>query len=161
MNELLVAILLTFLPLIELRAGLPVVIDYCIRNNLPIGPYFLLIVLLNCLIILFVFFFMDFLHHHFMKIKYYRKVMDKYIERVKRKGHKFEGKEGIWLYIALALFVAVPLPGTGAWTGSVLAWLFGFDRKKSFLSIAFGVLLAGIFILLLSLGVLSLFYNIF
>lgn len=47
---------------------------------------------------------------------------------------------GIW---ALALFVAVPLPATGAWTGCLLAWAFGFPRRTSFIAIAVGVVMAG------------------
>lgn len=156
-EQLFIAIILSFLPIIELRAGLPVVIDYCLKNELSIGPYFILVVLINCLAILFVFFFMDFLHVHFMKIKLYRKFMDKYIEKIKQKGQKFEGKEGILLYLALAVFVAIPLPGTGAWTGALIAWLFGFKRRKSFIWISIGVLCAGLIVLALSLGLFSLF----
>ncbi len=156
-EQLFIAIILSFLPIIELRAGLPVVIDYCLKNGLSIGPYFILVVLINCLAILFVFFFMDFLHVHFMKIKLYRKFMDKYIEKIKQKGQKFEGKEDILLYLALAVFVAIPLPGTGAWTGALIAWLFGFNRRKSFIWISIGVLCAGLIVLALSLGLFSLF----
>lgn len=156
-EQLFIAIILSFLPIIELRAGLPVVIDYCLKNGLSIGPYFILVVLINCLAILFVFFFMDFLHVHFMKIKLYRKFMDKYIEKIKQKGQKFEGKEDILLYLALAVFVAIPLPGTGAWTGALIAWLFGFKRRKSFIWISIGVLCAGLIVLALSLGLFSLF----
>jgi len=160
-GQLFISIILSFLPIIELRAGLPVVIDYCLKNGLSIGPYFILVVLVNCLATLFVFFFMDFLHVHFMKIRIYKKFMDKYLAKIKKRGKKFEGKEGIFLYLALALFVAVPLPGTGAWTGALIAWLFGFNRKKSFISISIGVLCAGLIILALSFGFFSLVYKIF
>lgn len=160
-TQLVISIILSFLPFIELRGGLPVIIDYCLKNGLSIGPYFMLVVIINCLAILFVFFFMDFLHVHFMKIRLYRKFMDKYIEKIKRRGQKFEGKEGILLYLALAVFVAIPLPGTGAWTGALIAWLFGFDRRKSFVWISIGVLCAGLFILALSFGLISLVYKIF
>jgi uncharacterized membrane protein len=160
-EQLFISIILSFLPIIELRCGLPVVIDYCLRNGLNIGPYFILVVLINCLAILFVFFFMDFLHIHFMKMKFYKKFMDKYIEKIKKKGQKFEGKEGIFLYLALMLFVAIPLPGTGAWTGALIAWLFGFNRKKSIIWISLGVLCAGLVVLTLYFGVLGLFYKVF
>jgi len=155
--QLLLSIILSFLPFVELRAGLPVVLDYCLKNSLTIWPYFALIVFVNCLIIPFVFFFMDFLHVHFMKINFYRKFMDKYIERIKIKGQKFEKKEGFLLYFLLCIFVAVPLPGTGAWTGTILAWLSGFNRKASFVAISVGVLLSGIIILALFFGLINLF----
>lgn len=57
--------------------------------------------------------------------------------------------------IGLFLFVAIPLPGTGAWTGSLVAALFGMNRWKAFLVIALGVLTAGVIMALASLGVLS------
>lgn len=156
-SQLILSIILSFLPFVELRAGLPVVIDYCLKNGLNIWPYFSLVVLVNILVTLFVFFFMDFLHLHFMKISYYKKFMDKFLERVKRKGKHLENKEGLLLHFLLCVFVAIPLPGTGAWTGAVLAWLFGFNRKASFISISLGVLIAGFIVLAISLGLFSLF----
>ena len=156
-TQLFLSIVLSFLPFIELRGGLPVVLDYCLKNSLSIWPYFFLIVFINCLIIPIVFLFMDFLHIHFMKIPYYKKFMDRYIEKVKFKGRKLEKREGFLLYFLLCIFVAVPLPGTGAWTGTILAWLSGFNRKASFIAISVGVLLSGIIILSIFLGLVSLF----
>jgi len=49
-------------------------------------------------------------------------------------------------------FVAVPLPGTGAWTGTMVAWIIGLDRFKSFIAISAGIIIAGLFVLLFSLG---------
>ena len=54
-------------------------------------------------------------------------------------------------------FVAIPLPGSGAWTGTLIAWIIGLDRLKSFVAITFGVIVAGLIILLVSLGSLGLF----
>ena len=56
-------------------------------------------------------------------------------------------------YFGLFLFVGIPLPGTGAWTGSLLAILLNLDKKKSFITIAIGVLAAGIIMSLLSYGI--------
>jgi uncharacterized membrane protein len=60
-------------------------------------------------------------------------------------------------YLGLTLFVAIPLPVTGAWTGCLLAFLLGLNRFKSFFYIALGVTLAGIIVLTTSLGVFGLF----
>ena len=60
-------------------------------------------------------------------------------------------------FLALVLFVAVPLPGTGAWTGCLASWLLGLERKKSILAIACGVLIAGIYVLLGTMGIIGLF----
>jgi len=156
-SQLIISIVLSFLPFVELRAGLPVVVDYCLKNGFNIWPYFSLVVFVNIMVTLFVFFFMDFLHVHFLKINYYKKFMDKFLERVKKRGKHLEHKKGFLLHFLLCLLVAIPLPGTGAWTGAVLAWLFGFDRKMSFISISLGVLIAGFLVLAISLGFFSLF----
>lgn len=58
-------------------------------------------------------------------------------------------------YIGLLLFVGIPLPGTGAWTGSLLACLLNMDKKKSFLYITLGVVMAGIIMLIFSYGILD------
>lgn len=68
-------------------------------------------------------------------------------EKTLKKRDKID-KYGIW---GLLLFVAIPLPGTGAWTGSLLASLLHLDRKKSFGVIAIGVIIAGLIISVLSL----------
>ena len=58
-------------------------------------------------------------------------------------------------YLGLLLFVGIPLPGTGAWTGTLLAVLLHLDKKKSFIIISLGVLLAGIIMSILSYGILG------
>jgi len=63
-------------------------------------------------------------------------------------------------YLGLTIFVAIPLPVTGAWTGCLLAFLLGLDKIKSLMYIALGVALAGIIVLTTSLGVFSLFENV-
>jgi len=155
--KILYAIVLTFLPISELRIGLPVAISYAIEENIPIWIIFCLIVLLNIILIFFVFWFLDNLHFVFLKFKFYRKSFEVFLKRFQKKVDKFEKRHNSLGFIALTLFVAVPLPGTGAWTGCLLAWLLGLDKKKSIFSIAVGVLIAGILILLGSLGFIKLF----
>ena len=154
--KLLWAVLLTIMPVTELRAGLPVAILYAIKNNIPLWLIFSLIVLINILIIFFIFYFLDNLHHIFLKFNPYKKLFEKYLGRFQKKVDKFEGKYKTLGPLALILFVAVPLPGTGAWTGCLLSWLLDLDRKKSILAISIGVLIAGLFILFGTLGFLNL-----
>ena len=59
------------------------------------------------------------------------------------------------LFISLLLFVALPVPGTGAWSGSLVASLFGLPKKESFFAILFGVLICGVIMCLASYGVLG------
>ena len=77
----------------------------------------------------------------------------KFVDFCERKGHEKKGqieKYGFW---GLILFVGIPLPGTGAWTGCLIAAMLDMDKKKSFLATAIGVLIAGIIISLLSIGI--------
>ena len=153
--QILIGLLLTILPVSELRGGLPVIVEYVTRNNLSIWPYFILVLILNILVIFFIFLFLDFLHEGFMEIGFYRKFMDKYLERVRKKSERVERKMQNWGYLALAGFVAIPLPGTGAWTGCLVAWILGLERWKSYLAIGAGVVVAGLIILGVSLGVFN------
>ncbi len=157
MNELILGLLLTILPVTELRIGLPIVLDYAIKSGLSVWPFFLLVLLANILIIFFIFFFLDFIHVRLLNWKFYSRNFEKVLVRIQKKGHKLETKMRDIGFFALVLFVAVPLPGTGAWTGCLIAWLLDLDRKKSIFSIALGVIIAGILILLASLGLFSLF----
>ena len=74
------------------------------------------------------------------------------LEKGEKGGRKLEAKAGRGLYIALLLFVGIPLPGTGAWTGTLAASFLNMDFKKSVLFVMLGVILAGV-IMLLALGV--------
>lgn len=152
-------IILTLIPTIELRGGLPVAL-YSIRNEsiFLILLIFLIILLINILIIFIVFWFLDYLHSWFMKIKFYRILFEKNLKRIQKRVDKIENKTGLALFVALALIVAIPLPGTGAYTGTLVAWLLELERKKSIASISIGVLIAGIIILIATLGAFNLFF---
>tara|TARA_Y100000310_G_scaffold329841_1_gene400406 strand:+ start:89 stop:370 length:282 start_codon:yes stop_codon:yes gene_type:complete len=93
-----------------------------------------------------------------MNIKIYRNIFDKFLERFQKKVDKFERKYESLGFLALILFVAIPLPITGVWTGCLASWLLGLDRKKSILAIALGVIIAGVLVLLGTLGVINLFF---
>lgn len=151
------AIILAMLPISELRGGLPLAIIYANQHKIPIFLVFSLIVMINILIIFFVFYFLDNTHHLFLKIKIYRKFFDKYLERFQKKVDKFEEKYSSIGFLALSLFVAIPLPATGAWSGCLISWLLDLDRKKSIFAISLGVIIAGILVLLGTLGFLNLF----
>jgi len=156
--QLILGLILTIMPISELRGGLPVIIDYCLKNNLSIWPYFVIVVLLNSIIILLIFFFLDFLHDKMMIFAGYRRVIGKIIERTRKKAEKVQSKIDQLGYLALMIFVAVPLPGTGAWTGSIIAWILGLNRLKSVIAITVGVVIAGFLVLFASLGFFSLWY---
>ena len=76
---------------------------------------------------------------------------------MQKKVDKFEKKYNTTGFLALMIFVAIPLPGTGAWTGCLISWFLDLDRKKSLLYISLGVLIAGIITTLASLGIINIF----
>lgn len=88
-----------------------------------------------------------------------KKLIGKFFTFCLEKGHKggvkLQEKAGKGLYWALFLFVGIPLPGTGAWTGTLAASILDMDFKKSVLAIIGGVLLAGVIVGLICTGVLS------
>ena len=75
------------------------------------------------------------------------------LEKGKKGGQKLQEKAGKGLFIALLLFVGIPLPGTGAWTGTLAASILDMDFKSSVMAVMLGVLLAGIIMGIASMGV--------
>jgi len=158
--RILYAVILTFLPGSELRIGLPVAMLYAKDVGIPLIIIFLLIVLINILLIFFIFYFLDHLHAGLMNFKGYQRVFNAWLKRFQKRIDKFEKRHAALGFIALTLFVAVPLPVSGAWSGSLISWLLGLDRKKSIFSIGLGVLIAGLLVFFGMLGFLSFFLNV-
>ena len=132
-------------PISELRGGIPLGI------SIGLEPWFtfLIAVVANALIFFPVFFALRLLYDRFL---YRIPLFDKYLDSLRKRGKPKVDKYGFW---GLALFVAIPLPLTGAYTGTILAWLLGMDWKKASGAIGLGVLIAGIVVLLITLGVAS------
>jgi len=150
MNPLFWMIFLSVLPISELRGG----IVYAILNGINPVTAFVVCVFFNILIIPVIFFFLDYVNHFLLKIKLWDKFFNFYLNR---KIGKIKRKYEVLGFLMLFLFVAVPAPGTGAYTGVLLSWFFKLDRKKSFLVIALGVVTAGAIVTLTTLGGISLF----
>ena len=156
--QILIGFLLTVSPVFELRGGLPIIVEYAVRNGVSVWPYFLMVLVLNILVIFLLFLFLDYLHETFMKTKWYSAVIGRILKRLQRKVGKVESRMHKWGYFALMFFVAIPFPGTGAWSGTMVAWALGLDRLKSFIAIATGIVIAGLFVLLFSLRFFHGFY---
>jgi len=151
MSVILKTALLSILPVSELRGAIP----YAISNGIDSSFALLFCVLLNFLVTPFGFLFLDYLHKHFLKINLYKNFFHKYVELKRKNFEKHVGtKFEFW---ALMIFVLIPLPLTGVYSGTLLAWVFNLKRKKSYLAIFLGVLGAGIIITLTTLGIKSLF----
>jgi len=141
------------LPVSELRGGIP----FAILGGINPVLAFLSCVLANILVIFLIIGFLDFLHVHFLKISLYRKIFSFFLARIRKKTDLIEEKLPLYGYFALTIFVAIPLPITGAWTASLIAWILDLDRRKSILAISLGVIIAGIAVTLTTLGINSIF----
>ena len=139
MPPIVYAIILCLLPVSELRGGIP----YAIANK--VNPFLAIVLcfLANLLVIPIVFFFLDNLHHYFLRINLYKRTFNRFIEGRRKRAKKYIEKYGYW---GLIFFVAIPFPATGAYTGTLIAWLFGMKRKKASLVIVLGVLIAAIIV---------------
>ena len=132
------------MPLSELRGGIPLALYLGFS---PLESY-ILAVLGNLIPVPFILLLLDKIKN--IKIKFISKIYLATTTRIEKRRSIIE-KYG---YVGLMLFVAVPLPITGAWTGSLLAFLLGLNKLKSFIAISVGVSLAGIIVTLTSVGVL-------
>ncbi|MBI2667770.1 small multi-drug export protein [Candidatus Woesearchaeota archaeon] len=142
---------LSVFPISELRGGIPVGIA---QGFNPLLVFFVAVIS-NFLAIPLTFFFLDYLHDYFTKMKLYNNIFSYYI---KKNRNKLENKIGTKAeFMALLIFVGIPFPLTGAYSGSILAWFFGMNRKMAYLSITFGIILAGLIVLITTLGLFSLF----
>ncbi len=142
-----VVFFISMVPLLELRgsilaAGL---------LNMQFLSTFIIAVIGNMLPIPFILFFIEKIFNWLKKLKKVRPIVEKLENRAMSKSDQIQ-KYGPW---GLFLFVAIPLPGTGAWTGSLISVLLGMDRKKSLLWIFLGVLTAGLIMSLLSFGIIK------
>lgn len=153
MNNLVSAIIASILPVSELRGGIP--LAYLSGNGIILS--FLACTLANALIIPIIWIFLDEINHLLMKNSFYNKLFNKSVERARRKIQKSIEK---YEYLGLMIFIAIPLPMTGAYTGILAAWALGMERRKSIIYSIFGVIIAGLIVstaVYLGLGAFNLF----
>lgn len=144
-KEILVFVI-SLLPILELRGGL---LAASLLGLDPL-PSYIITMVGNLLPIPFILWFITKILDWMRNSKHFSKIanwLDKKVEKHKSSIEKY----GFW---GLVLFVGIPLPGTGAWTGSLIASVLEMDRKKSFLAILIGVIMASIIMMLLSFGLL-------
>lgn len=149
MKKYLIVFLISMVPLIELRGAIP----YAVGFNLPTIPSYIVAVLGNLLPVPFIFLFA----RRLLEWGKDKPVIGPFfrfcLEKGEKGGRKLQAKAGKGLYLALLLFVGIPLPGTGAWTGTLAASLLDMDFRKSTISVILGVILAGVIMLAASMGV--------
>ncbi len=145
-NEWFVA-LVSMVPVIELRGGLP--IAYALGMNIWLAVPICIIA--NLIPVPFILWFVTPLFTALKKTKLFRPMVEKLEARAQGKSERVE-KGWFW---GLALFVGIPLPGTGAWTGALIAAMLNIPFKKAFPAILLGVLLAAVIVGLLVWGLLD------
>ena len=136
----LIVFLVSMVPLIELRGAIP----YGMAYGMPLWITYVIAIVGNMLPVPFIYLFAN----RILKWGKDKPVIGGFCTFCLRKGHrggeKLQKKAGRGLYWALLLFVGIPLPGTGAWTGTLAASILQMDFKKSVLACMGGVLLAGL-----------------
>ena len=157
LKKFIIVFLISMVPLIELRGAIPVGISEAFGPALNTGTNLILLYIVsiigNMLPVPIIFFFARKVLEWGANKKFIGKFFTFCLEKGEKGGKKLESKAGRGLYFALFLFVGIPLPGTGAWTGTLAASLLDMDFKKSVIAIMAGVVLAGIIMGLASAGV--------
>lgn len=142
---------LSMMPVVELRGGLIA----AALVDLPLLSSFIVCYIFNLLPIPFILMLITWIFDKLRDTKSLGKIVRKLENKANSKKASIE-KYGYW---GLFSFVAIPLPGTGAWTGALIASMLKMNKKKSFLTIALGVLGAGIIMTILSYGILKGIFN--
>ena len=150
-TKYLIVFLISMVPLIELRGAIP----YAVAFHIPTLPAYLIAVIGNMLPVPIIFLFARKVLVWGCDKKYIGKFFTWCLEKGEKGGEKLKAKAGRGLPLALLLFVGIPLPGTGAWTGTLAASILDMDFKTSVLAVMGGVLLASVIMLLASSGVLG------
>ena len=146
----LIVFAVSLMPVLELRGG--IIAGFAL--NMEFLPTFLIAFLGNILPVPFILMFINWLFGVLKKTRF-----KKIPELLEARALKQSDSVKKYQYLGLLLFVGVPLPGTGAWTGALLASLLEMDKKKAFFAILFGVLLAGIIVSILSFGLLGMIFK--
>jgi len=145
LEEIVILILMTLIPFLELRASIPygilflglhwyIVFVVCVISNIILAPL--------------VYIFVNYIMKFFLRIKTIDKVYQKVIIKTQKKVNPYVEKYG---KIGLALFIGIPFPGSGVYSGGLGAYLLGFNFKDYIKASIIGVLIAGVAVTLISL----------
>ena len=148
---------ISMVPLIELRVAIPYAIGFDCNK---IAAYIIAIIG-NMIPVPFIYFFARKILLWGKDKKYIGKFFTWCLNKGEKSGQKLQAKSKKGLFIALMLFVGIPLPGTGAWTGTLAASLLDIDFKKSIIAVLLGVIIAGVIMWLASVGVFGAIGTIF
>lgn len=152
LQNYIIAFIISMVPIVELRGALP----WALANGVPMLPAYIICIIGNMLPVPIIYLFA----RKVLEWGKDKKVIGKFftwcLVKGEHGGKKLQAKAGKGLFVALLLFVGIPLPGTGAWTGTLAASILDMDFKSTCIAVMLGVLLAGIIMAAGSTGVLSL-----
>ncbi len=149
-GEFCFTILVSMVPIVELRGGIP----FGVTLGLPVWAAYVAAVIGNMLPVPFI---LVYIRRIFQWMRRRLPRLNSLVDALERKAHLKGRTVTRYKYLGLLLFVAIPLPGTGAWTGSLAAAFLDMPLRKAVPSIFAGVLIAGVAISALTFGVASLF----
>lgn len=152
MLKYLTVFLISMVPIVELRGAMPIAVGM----DIPYIPALITCVLGNMLPVPFIYFFARKILNWGANKRYIGKICSLFLEKGDKAGKKLASTAGRGgLFLALMLFVGIPLPGTGAWTGILGASFLDMGFKSAVVSVSLGVILAGLIMALTSTGVFA------
>lgn len=146
LKELLYIVVISMVPVIELRGAIPVGLGF----DLPFWPVFIAAMIGNLLPVPFL---ILFTRRIFEWLRKKSAVLERFVSRLERKAESKEALLKKYELLGLCILVAIPLPGTGAWTGSLVAAVFDIRLKHAFPAIALGVFIAGVIVSAVTYGI--------
>ena len=149
-----IVFLVSMIPLIELRGAIPIAVGL----GLPKLISFIIAIIGNMLPVPIIYLFARKVLVWGKDKKYIGKFFTWCLLKGEKGGKKLETKAGRGLYFALFLFVGIPLPGTGAWTGTLAASILDLDFKRTIIAVMAGVLLAGLIMMAISFGLFEVIF---
>ena len=148
----LATMLIAMIPIAELRVSIPVALSV---YNLSVWQAIFFSVIADIIVAAMVIYFLGAFHKFlYGKYKWVNSIFNWIFDRTRQKFFK---KYEAWGNIALMLFVAIPLPITGAWTASVASWMLGVNKKKALFFISLGVIISACIVTLISMGFIKVF----
>lgn len=149
-----IVFLISMVPLIELRGAIPYAVGVNnLGGNMNMVVVYIVAIIGNMLPVPFIYLFARKVLEWGKDKKFIGKFFTFCLEKGEKGGKKLQAKAGRGLFVALMLFVGIPLPGTGAWTGTLAASMLDMDFKKSIIAVMLGVIIAGVIMGLASMGV--------
>lgn len=135
----------SIVPWVELRISIP----FGITKGLPPVVAFLSAVVASWVVIVPVFLVLDLFYERFLSR---HRLIRAGVEEIRRRGRRYVDKWGV---LGVAIYVSLPLPGPGVYSGAILAWLFGLPRRQAIAALALGVLVSAILVTAISTGLIA------